>query len=137
MELSPGLGVAIMFNNYAHDVAAALLVASAFCIRALARTCDELTEPVATIFYLKAYRQMGRIFRYALYWVIIGGIPRTIFYTRFEWSNAAGKGQVPALLIKHVLITIIVVYGIYAWRKLKARAVRLESSLGPDLSRRL
>jgi len=129
MEISPGLGVAIMMNNYFHDVATALMVASAFCIFALAKTCDEFDDPVAARFYLKTYRQMGRIFRFALYWIVIGGIPRTIFYTSFEWANAAGKGQVPALVVKHVLMVVMVVFGITAWRRLKARAVRLEDSL--------
>jgi hypothetical protein len=137
MEISPGLGVAIMMNNYFHDVATALLLASSFCIYALVKTNDQMDNQVATLFYLKAYRQMGRIFRFALYWIVIGGIPRTIFYTRFEWANAAGKGQIPALIVKHVLITVCVVYGIYAWRKLKARAVRLESILSPEFARKL
>ena len=79
MEISPGLGVAIMMNNYFHDVATALLAASSFCIYALVKTHDLLDDQVATLFYLKAYRQMRRFFRFALYWIIIGGIPRPIF----------------------------------------------------------
>lgn len=135
MEISPGLGVAIMMNNYFHDVATALLIASSFCIYALARTCDEFDNRVAVEFYLRTYRQMGRFFRFALYWIVIGGIPRTIFYTSFEWANAAGKGQVPALVVKHVLMTGLVIFGIRAWRRLKARAARLEASLGEDPTR--
>ncbi len=137
MEISPVLGVAIMMNNYFHDVATALLAASSFCIYALVKTNDHLNDHVATLFYLKAYRQMGRFFRFALYWIVIGGIPRTIFYTRFEWANAAGKGQVPALIVKHILIVVFVILGIYAWRKLKERATRLEASLGTEFSGRL
>jgi hypothetical protein len=137
MEISPGLGVAIMMNNYFHDVATALLASSAFCIYALVRTKDVLGEPVATLFYLKAYRQMGRFFRFALYWIVIGGIPRTVFYTRFEWANAAGKGQVPALVVKHVLMAGLVVFGVYAWRKLKRRAADLRASLPEEFASRL
>ena len=137
MEISPGLGVAIMMNNYFHDVATALLASSAFCIYALVRTKDALGEPVATLFYLKAYRQMGRFFRFALYWIVIGGIPRTIFYTRFEWANAAGKGQVPALMAKHVLMAVLVVFGVYAWRKLKRKAADLHASLPEEFASRL
>lgn len=137
MEISPGLGVAIMMNNYFHDVATALMVASAFCIFALAKTCDEFDDPVAVRFYLKTYRQMGRIFRFALYWIVIGGIPRTIFYTSFEWANAAGKGQIPALVVKHVLMVVMVVFGITAWRRLKARAARLEDSLARESGERV
>lgn len=130
MEITPGLGVAIMMNNYFHDVATALMAASGFCIFALAKTCDEFDDRVAVRFYLRTYRRMGRIFRCSLYWIVIGGIPRTIFYTSFEWANAAGKGQVPALMVKHILMVVLVVWGIAAWRRLKARAARLEASLG-------
>ena len=93
MEISPGLGVAIMMNNYFHDVATALLAASSFCIYALVRTSDQLNDPVATLFYLKTYRQMRRFFRFALYWIVIGGIPRTIFFT-----IRAGTWPLPAAL---------------------------------------
>lgn len=130
MEISPGLGVAIMMNNYFHDVATALMAASAFCIFALAKTCDEFGDPVATRFYLRTYRQMGRFFRFSLYWIVIGGIPRTVFYTRFEWANAAGREQVPALMVKHLLMAALVIFGIRAWRRLKQKAASLEASLG-------
>ena len=137
MEISPALGVALMMNNYFHDVATALLAASAWCIYALVRTQTELEDPVATLFYLRSYRRMITFFRYAIYWNIIGGIPHTIFYTRFEWANAAGKGQVPALIVKLVLMVVCVVLGVYAWRCLKSKAAKLEASLPPDLAKRL
>jgi hypothetical protein len=137
MEISPALGVVLMMNNYFHDVATALLAASAWCIYALVRTQAEIGEPVATLFYLKTYRRMITFFRFAVYWIIIGGIPRTIFYTRFEWANAAGKGQVPALIVKHVLMVVCVVLGVYAWRRLKSKAAMLEASLPKDLAERM
>ena len=63
-----------------------------------------MDTPTATLFFLKTHQKMVKLFRYALWWVLIGGVPRTIFYTSFEWANAADKLQVPALMVKHVLI---------------------------------
>jgi hypothetical protein len=137
MEISPALGVAIMMNNYFHDVATALMIASAWCLHVLVRTQTEVSEHLGTFFFLKAYRRMVKIFRFALYWIILGGIPRTIFYTRFEWANAAGKGQVPALVVKHVLMVVLVALGVCAWRRLKKKAATLKASLPEDLSARL
>lgn len=129
MEISPNLGIAIMMNNYLHDVATAMLVSSAFVLSAVYRIEGSCSGSGSTEFFLKTYRKMVRLARFALAWIVIGGIPRTIFYTSFEWANAAGKGQVPALIVKHILITIAVVAGIWGWRKLKLKADRLQRTL--------
>lgn len=125
MMISPTLGILILMNNYLHDVATALLAASAFVLYAVYRIEGECGGPGATEFFLKTYRRMVTLARFSLAWIIIGGIPRTIFYTRFEWANAAGKGQVPALIVKHILIVICVAGGVWGWRKLKAKVESL------------
>ena len=130
MQISPGLGVAIMMNNYFHDVATALLASSAFVIHAIARVQAEMNNPAGTRFFLQTYDRMVRFFRFALYWIILGGIPRTIFYTSFEWANAADKLQVPALMVKHVVMAVLVVWGVYAWRQLKRKVALLRESVG-------
>ncbi|MBT1074225.1 hypothetical protein [Geobacter grbiciae] len=125
MAISPTLGILIMMNNYFHDVATALLASSAFVLYAVYRVQDDCVGPGAAEFFLKTYRKMVTFARCALAWIVIGGIPRTIFYTRFEWANAAGKGQVPALIVKHILMVFLVIAGVWGWRKLKSKAVRL------------
>jgi hypothetical protein len=129
MHISPGLGVAIMMNNYFHDVATALLIASAFALHAVVRIQVSMETPEATVFFLKTYDLMVKLFRFALWWVVLGGVPRTIFYTSFEWANAADKLQVPALMVKHVMIVVAVVWGIIAWRRLKKKVEQLRASL--------
>jgi len=132
MQISPGLGVAIMMNNYFHDVATALMAASAFCLYAIVRVRDMLDTRDATLFFLRTYRIMVKFFRFSLWWIILGGVPRTIFYTSFEWANAADKLQVPALVVKHILMVVFVVWGVSAWRRLKLRVTELTGSLSPD-----
>lgn len=133
MQISPGVGVAIMMNNYFHDVATALLIASAFALHAIVRIQKSMGTPEATVFFLKTYALMVKLFRFALWWVILGGVPRTIFYTSFEWANAADKLQVPALMVKHVMIVTAVVWGIIAWRRLKKKVVMLRDSLPAEM----
>jgi len=133
MQISPGLGVAIMMNNYFHDVATALLIGSATALHAIVRIQAGMASPVATVFFLRTYGQMVKLFRFALWWVIIGGVPRTIFYTSFEWANAADKLQVPALMVKHVMIVTLVVWGVIAWRRLKLKVIKLRESLPPEM----
>ncbi|GFE62113.1 hypothetical protein [Geobacter sp. AOG2] len=133
MHIGPGLGVAIMMNNYFHDMATGLLVGSGFALHAILRIQASMNTPQATLFFLKTNRRMVKLFRFALWWVILGGIPRTIFYTSFEWANAADKLQVPALAVKHVMMFTAVVWGIYAWRRMQAKVALLRESLPAEL----
>jgi hypothetical protein len=133
MQIGPGLGVAIMMNNYLHDMATGLLVGSGFALHAIMRIQASMNTPEATLFFLKTNRQMVKLFKFALWWVILGGIPRTIFYTSFEWANAADKLQIPALAVKHVMMFTVVVWGFVAWRRMQKKVELLKVSLPPEL----
>ena len=121
MVLSPGAGVALMMNNYFHDVATALLAASAFSLWALAGLQDRMAGEASPRFFLAAYERMILFARISLVWIVLGGIPRTIFYRDFEWANAAGRGQIPALVVKHILMFILVGLGAWGWVGLRRR----------------
>jgi hypothetical protein len=129
LNQSPGLGVAVMMNNYFHDVATALMAACAFALHAIVRVQANMNTPEATVFFLKTHKIMVKFFRFSLWWIIIGGVPRTIFYVSFEWNHFADKQQVPALMVKHVLMAAAVVYGIRAWRRLNVKVAFLQESL--------
>ena len=130
---SPGLGVAVMMNNYFHDVATALMAACAFALHAIVRVQASMNTPEATVFFLKTHKIMVKFFRFSLWWIIIGGVPRTIFYVSFEWNHFADKQQVPALMVKHVLMAAAVVCGIRAWRRLKVKVACLRDSLPAEM----
>ena len=129
LQQSPPLGVAVMMNNYFHDVATALLAASAFCLYAAHRVQESIGTPGAALFFLKTHRIMVKFFRFAFWWIILGGVPRTVFYASFEWNHFADRQQVPALIVKHVLMTVLVVWGVVAWRRLKAKVAKLTGGL--------
>lgn len=133
MQIGPGLGVAIMMNNYFHDMATGLLVGSGFALHAIIRIQAYMNTTEATLFFLKTNRQMVKLFKFALWWVILGGIPRTIFYTSFEWANAADKLQIPALAVKHVMMFAAVVWGVVAWRRMQKKVALLKESLPLEL----
>ncbi len=129
MQITPGLGVAIMMNNYFHDVATALLAASAFTLHAIVRVQAVRNDAASTRFFIATYDMMAKFFRFALWWIILGGIPRTIFFTSFEWNHFADKLQIPALMVKHALMFVLVVWGIIAWRRLKRKVDTLRESV--------
>jgi hypothetical protein len=136
-EIGPVLGVVIMMNNYFHDMATGLLVGSGFALHAILRIQTSMNTPQATLFFLKTNTHMKKLFKFALWWVVLGGVPRTIFYTSFEWANAADKLQIPALGVKHVMMFAAVVWGIYAWRRMQAKVNVLRESLPPELREQL
>jgi hypothetical protein len=125
MQITPSLGVAIMMNNYFHDVATALLAASAFTPHAVSRVQALRTDAASPRLFIQTYDIMVKFFRFALWCIIIGGILGTIFFTSFEWNHFADKLQIPALMVKHVLIFVLVVWGVIAWKRLKRKVVAL------------
>lgn len=126
--MSPKLGVLIMMNNYFHDVATALLLASGVAIWVMFRKYEDHNTPEVKEYFLRIYRGITRLAQFSLAWIILGGIPRTIFYKDFEWANAVGKNQVPALIVKHILAFIIVGTGAYVWLKLSKRMKNIKGN---------
>jgi hypothetical protein len=127
--MSPTLGVIIMMNNYFHDVATALLLASGVVMWVVIRNYQEGASPDTDRYFLRLYRSVTWLAKFSLLWIILGGIPRTIFYAEFEWANAAGKGQVTALIIKHILAFLFVGAGAHIWFKIwrKVKVLRKQS----------
>jgi hypothetical protein len=133
--MSPTLGVIIMMNNYFHDVATALLMASAFTIWIIykryesARQSQDITD-----YFLWIYNSATKLAKFSILWILLGGIPRTYFYTEFEWANAAGKSQIPALMVKHVLFFVFVGTGVYLWIKINTKVKEIKIKNQTDMS---
>jgi hypothetical protein len=128
--MSPTAGIALMMNNYFHDVATALLAASAFASWVLLRRYEAGARGEdAARYFLEIQRAMVKLARFSLAWIILGGIPRTIWYADFEWANAAGRGQVNALVVKHVVAFLLVAFGVAFWRRLRARVRAVEAAM--------
>jgi hypothetical protein len=129
MTISPTLGVIIMMNNYFHDVATALLAASGVALWVIIRRYEDGTDRATAEYFLRVYSGMTRLARFSLYWILIGGVPRTIFYKSFEWANAVDHAQVPALIVKHILAFTFVGTGVYLWRKFNRKVKEVRQTL--------
>jgi hypothetical protein len=119
-----------MMNNYLHDVATALLVASGYTIWLLGRRLEPSSGPDTMRYFVRLYRGLSRLALFSFFWIIAGGIPRVIFYAEFEWSNMAGRGQIPALIVKHILAFALVFAGMAVWLKERKRVAEVETRLG-------
>jgi hypothetical protein len=110
-------GVLIVINNYLHDVATAILLSSAVILYVLGRQAQRGGADERRAF-ARAYRTLTRFAWGALAWIIIGGIPRTIFFPTFEFIPAETKGIVADLVVKHVLLVSAVIAGAIMWVRL-------------------
>ncbi len=124
--MTPAAGVVLMMNNYFHDVATALLAASGVALWAMLRAWERDGGADAARFFVRIYRSMARLARFSLAWIVLGAVPRIIFYGEFEWANAAGRAQVPALIVKHVLAFAFVAAGAWLWIRLRRRVAEAE-----------
>jgi hypothetical protein len=106
------IAILVMLNNYFHDLAVGILFAnvllSVFFLRLISERNLIHENGLAEAFV----RISGRITWGALAFIIVGGIIRTITYRQFEWADAAGKGQVVALIAKHVILVGCTIAGI-------------------------
>ncbi len=127
--ISPVLGVILMMNNYFHDVATALLLASGVALWIIYKRYDEGYAPDSREYFLRIYRSMTRLAKFSLIWILIGGVPRTVFYKKMEWQVAIDHAQIPALIVKHILTFTFVGLGVYLWLKLGRKVKEVRGSL--------
>ena len=105
------LAILVMLNNWFHDFSVAMLFCSLICLRIIHR---RVAEP-ANASWRPFARSLAASFNKVVYacWaaLILLGIVRTIAYRSFEWEEAAGSGQVTALVLKHALLVSVVLWG--------------------------
>jgi hypothetical protein len=126
--MSETAGVILMMNNYFHDVATALLLASGIAIWVIYKKFGDSDKPDVREYFLKLYGSMTFLVKFSLAWIILGGIPRTYFYTEFEWSHYAGRSQIPALIVKHILAFLFVAAGAYLWINIRKKVKEIKES---------
>jgi len=104
------LNIIIMILNYFHDLAVGILAASVFVIYLLGKYLDKHPDGDAVLSQI--LHRFSRLSYGALAYIFIGGAVRAWFFMDFEWNPAVGKGQVAALIVKHILLVALTVFGI-------------------------
>ncbi len=100
-----------MLNNFFHDFAVALLFASLLVLGLIYRASKKENFKVRIDFARELYQMLNRVIVGCWVVIILGGIVRTLAYEQYEWTEAAGRGQVIALILKHLLLVSFVVGG--------------------------
>ena len=120
MELSPVVKILVIMNNYLHDVATAMLLSSAVIVWLLGRKA-KAEGPDAQRWFASAYGLLTKIALWSIAWIVVGGIPRTIFFQQVEWnmSDPSNKYLFAALMVKHAFMWIAVIGGGLLWARVR------------------
>ena len=132
MAITPTIGVVILINNYFHDISTAMLASSGAALWFIINKYEHHENPHTKEYFLEIYDSMSRVAKYSLLWLLIGGVPRTLAYRDFEWSNAVDHKQIPALIVKHILEFTLVASGVYLWIKVNGRVNNIKARPEPD-----
>ena len=122
------LNIIIMLNNYFHDLATALLMTSGVVVYYFAKAAEDTNDQAVIKYFTDSYRRLTILGRGAFVWIIVAGVFRLINFQEFEWAQAVGKNMVPVLIMKHVLIFGLVGGGLYFWRKLNQKVIKLRQT---------
>lgn len=109
------MAIAVMFNNFFHDFAVAMLATSLLAVTVCCREAFGLPLEHRR----RLYRFFTQVSKVAWVWILLGGAVRSWAYKEYEWLPSAGRGQVAALVLKHVLLVGILAWGIALQWKLR------------------
>jgi hypothetical protein len=121
VNMSQALGVLVVLNNYVHDVATGLLLISALWLGWSAQDLGGAPSSETLEAFRRSYRRCVRFVLGSILVIVATGVVRTVHFVDFEWTPALGRGLVPVLVLKHVLIFAMLGLGGWAWVKLLRR----------------
>ncbi len=104
------MAILVMLNNYFHDLATAVFAVSAIAAWLLYRSRALQQAPAAVRPVAEGLVKVGIA---SLVWTLLAGMIRGITYREYEWVEAAGRGQVPVLVLKHVILVSLVAAGVF------------------------
>jgi putative copper export protein len=126
--MNPVIGIALMLNNYVHDVATGLLIISAVWLAWSAKDLGDSPSAELVAYFRRTYARCVRFVVWSIVVIVATGIIRTIYFMDFEWMPWLGRGLVQVLLLKHALIFTMLGAGGYAWWNIRARVRGLRAS---------
>ncbi len=95
--------VAVLLNNFLHDLSVALLTCALLGSSALWRAVAAgVAVPAPLLAALD--RAVLRVAAASLAGIVVFGAVRTWAFMDYEWLPAAGRNIVPALVVKHVVL---------------------------------
>ena len=105
------MAIFVMLNNFFHDFAVALLFACLLVMTYVHKSIQRGDGAANLDFAFGLFRWLNRVIIGSWAFIIVGGVVRTLAYEQYEWMESAGRGQIAALIIKHILLVSFVIGG--------------------------
>lgn len=124
------IGILVLMNNYFHDFAAGVVFVCGITMFVLVDKAQKHPSREAKELAVAVYPTLVHIIGGAVIFMLFAGVIRTFTYKDFEWANAVGIDQVPAIIVKHIIVGGIFFYGVALWVKAhrKIKEIRKELS---------
>lgn len=124
------IGILVMMNNYFHDLAAGIVFVCGVFMFTSVKKAEEMGSREVKEFFLGTYPVLVHILGGSIIFMLFAGTIRTFTYKDFEWANAVGVSQVPAIIVKHIILGGIFFYGIALWIKAHKKVKEMRKELG-------
>jgi len=111
------IGILVLMNNYFHDFAAGVVFVCGITMFVMVDLAQKHLSREAKEIAIGVYPTLVHIIGGATIFMLFAGVIRTFTYKDFEWANAVGIDQVPAIIVKHIVVGAIFFYGIALWIK--------------------
>lgn len=99
-----------MMINYFHDLSVAILASNIFAVWFVGKYAQ--THQIDKEFMENLFAKLSKVTWIAFALVIAGGAFRGWFFMEYEWNPAVGKGQVAALVVKHIVLVAVTLFGL-------------------------
>jgi len=126
--MDPVLATLLMLNNYCHDIATAMLMASGTVMWFILRRIGNNASPEIRSFMFSLYAGISKIVTFSLIWLAAGAVPRILTFSTFEFADAIAKGRLTGLMAKHISALAMVLGGAYLWISLIRRIKQIRGS---------
>lgn len=124
------LGVLVMLNNFLHDFSVALLAAALLGLAAIWRAAPGAGLAGAPV--IAALDRLAvRVAWASLGGILLFGVGRTIAFREYEWLPAVGRGLLPALAVKHVVLVLLLALALRSALRARRAGVRAGGTEAP------
>jgi uncharacterized membrane protein len=113
------MAVLVLLNNFLHDFSAAGWIFGTLILWVILRKDIPSVEAGQIIAAVLKIDML--LMRLSLTGIIVFGLLRALAYKTYEWNAAAGKGQITLLVVKHIILTAVLVVGLVCY--LRARKI--------------
>lgn len=106
------MAILILLNNFMHDFSAAGWIFSSVLLWLLLRRGYPASEMLAEL-----YTWIRMLMICSVVGIVLFGLVRAAAYRQYEWNAAAGDAQITVLIVKHLLLTGVFIWGVILYRK--------------------